>query len=134
VRGVLPGMAFKQLRHRVQQEREEQAIRLGEIQPSLKGASGSLPLSERVPGARDIGLCGLPQPHEGMQAERAQLRIMGGPTSRYVTAAPGWARLRPDPSTDSTGRTLSVTGLSASSLGSSPARGGTPASIAPATA
>jgi hypothetical protein len=52
VRGALPGMAFKQLRHRVQQEREEQAIRLAEIEPSLEGASGRLLLTERVPGAR----------------------------------------------------------------------------------
>src|SRR5580704_12062764 len=52
VRGALPGMAFKQLRHRVQQEREEEAIRLGEMEPSLEGSSGGLPLTERVPGAR----------------------------------------------------------------------------------
>jgi hypothetical protein len=36
VRCALPGMAFEQLRQRVQLEREEQAIRLGEIEPSLK--------------------------------------------------------------------------------------------------
>jgi hypothetical protein len=52
VRGALPGMAFKQLRYRVQQEREEQAIRLGEVEPAFEGASGGLPLTERVPGAR----------------------------------------------------------------------------------
>jgi hypothetical protein len=51
MRGVLPGLAFEQLRHRVQQEREEQAIRLGEIESSLEGASGRLPVTERVPGA-----------------------------------------------------------------------------------
>ena len=45
MRGALQGMAFKQLRHPVQQEREEQAIRLGEIEPSLEGASGRLPLT-----------------------------------------------------------------------------------------
>ncbi len=52
MRGALPGVAFKQLRRREQQEREEQAIRLGEIEPSLEGTSGCLPLTERVPGAR----------------------------------------------------------------------------------
>ena len=52
MRGALPGLAFEQLRHRVQQEREEEAIMLGEIEPSLEGASGRLPLTERVPGAR----------------------------------------------------------------------------------
>ena len=133
MRGALPGVAFKQPRHRVQQEREEQAIRLGEIEPSLESVSGSLLLTERVPGARlqqesrdlphlmgsrgravedgrerggrrsrvvlgepqrrdsgadtwpfafgfgclgqgGIGLCGLPQPHESVQEERAHLR------------------------------------------------------------
>lgn len=49
---ALPRVAFKQLRHRIQQEREEQASRLGKIEPSLEGASGGLPLTERVPGAR----------------------------------------------------------------------------------
>jgi len=52
MRGALPGMAFKQLRHRVQQEREEQAIRLGQIEPSLEGMSGSLPLTESGAGRR----------------------------------------------------------------------------------
>ncbi len=52
MRGVLPGVTFQQLRHRVQQEREQQAVRLGEIERSLEGVSGSLPLTERVPGAR----------------------------------------------------------------------------------
>src|SRR6476646_11198088 len=50
--GALPGVALKQLRHWVQQEREEQAIGLGEIERSLEGVSGRLPLAERVPGAR----------------------------------------------------------------------------------
>ena len=52
MRGALPRVAFKQLRHRIQQEREEQASRLGRIEPSLGGASGGLPLTEGVPGAR----------------------------------------------------------------------------------
>jgi hypothetical protein len=58
MRGALPGMAFKQLRHRVQQEREEQAIRLGEIEPSFEGTSGRLPLTERGPGGRLQQECG----------------------------------------------------------------------------
>jgi hypothetical protein len=52
VGGALPGVAFKQLRYWVQQERQEQPIRLGEIEPSLEGASGRLPLTERVLSAR----------------------------------------------------------------------------------
>jgi hypothetical protein len=126
-------MAFEQLGHRVQQEGEEQAMRLGEIEPPLEGAPGGLPFPERFPSARlqqesrdqphlmrtagravedgrervgrrprvvlgepqrchsrahtwpfalilgrlgqgSIGLCGLSQPHEGVQEERAQLR------------------------------------------------------------
>lgn len=41
--------------------------------------------------------------------------------SRYVTAASGRAGCGPDPSTDNTGRTASVTGLSATSTTSSSA-------------
>jgi hypothetical protein len=59
VRRPPAGMAFEQLRQRVQLEREEQAIRLGEIEPSLEGVSGRLPLAERGPGAR------LKQPSRG---------------------------------------------------------------------
>ena len=52
MRSALPRVAFKQLGHRIRQEREEQASRLGKIEPSLEGASGGLPLTEGVPGAR----------------------------------------------------------------------------------
>ena len=52
MRGALAGMAFKQVRQGVQQEREEQAVRLGEVECSLEGMSGSLPLAERVSGTR----------------------------------------------------------------------------------
>jgi hypothetical protein len=52
VRGALPGMVLKQVRKRVQEEREEQAVRLGKIEPSLNGASGGLMLIESFPSAR----------------------------------------------------------------------------------
>ena len=88
MRGALPGMAFKQLRHRVQQEREEQAIRLGEIEPSLERASGSLPLTERVPGAR-LQQERRDQPHLMGSRSRAveDGRERGGRRSRVLAVA-----------------------------------------------
>jgi hypothetical protein len=69
-----------------------------------------------------------------LRVRPAAASVMFPPVSGscYVTAGPGWARSRRAPSADSTGRAAAVTGLSASSSGSSPARGGTPASIASA--
>ena len=89
MRGALPGMVFKQLRQRVQQEREEQAIGLGEVEPSLEGASGSFPLTERVPGAR-LQQESRDQPHlmgsRGRAVEDGRER--GGRRSRVVLGEP----------------------------------------------
>ena len=89
MRGALPDMAVKQLRRRVQQEREEQAIRLGEIEPSLEGTSGRLPLTERVPGAR-LQQESRDQPHLMGSRGRAveDRRQRGGRRSRVVLGEP----------------------------------------------
>jgi hypothetical protein len=100
MRGALPGVALKQLRRRVQQEREEQAIRLGEIEPSLEGTSGRLPLTERVPGAR-LQQESRDQPHLMRSRGRAveDGRERGGRRSRVVLSEPqrrhGGADTRP---------------------------------------
>ncbi len=85
MRGALPGLAFKQLRHRVQQEREEQAIGLGEIE----GASGRLPLTERIPGAR-LQQESRDQPYLMRSRGRAveDGRERGGRRSRVVLGEP----------------------------------------------
>jgi hypothetical protein len=89
VGGALPGVAFKQLRYWVQQERQEQPIRLGEIEPPLEGASGRLPLTERVPGAR-LQQKSRDQPH--LLRSRSQTvedgRERGGRRSRVVLGEP----------------------------------------------
>ena len=57
MRGALPGVAFKQLRHRVQQEREEQAIGLGEIEPSLESNVRQPPAHRaRIPGPTSVSM------------------------------------------------------------------------------
>jgi hypothetical protein len=78
-------MAFEQLRQRVQLERKEQAIGLGQIEPALEGASGRLPLAECVPGAR-LDQKGRYQPRlmgwrglvaeEGRERGRRRLRVV----------------------------------------------------------
>jgi hypothetical protein len=48
----MPDVAVKETRHRVQQERPHQAIRLGEVQRSLKSMVRGVRFPERVPGRR----------------------------------------------------------------------------------
>jgi hypothetical protein len=52
VRGALPGVALEQLRRRVDEERQEHAVELGEIEGALEGAPGGGRVAERVAGDR----------------------------------------------------------------------------------
>ena len=52
VRGAVPGLALEQRRAGVQQERQERAVGLGEIERALQGAVGGAGVAERVPGDR----------------------------------------------------------------------------------
>ena len=61
MRGALPGVALEQPRRRVQQEREDRAVGLGEIEGALQGAPGGGLVAERVAGDR-LQQEGLPPP------------------------------------------------------------------------
>jgi hypothetical protein len=89
VRGALPGMAFQQLGRRVQQEREEQPVGLGEVERSLEGASGRLSLTARVLSAR-LQQEGRDQPSLMGSSSRPveQGRERGGRRSRVVLGEP----------------------------------------------
>ena len=50
--GVLPGLTLEQPRRRVDEEREQHAVRLGGIERALKGASGGVLVAEGVPRDR----------------------------------------------------------------------------------
>ena len=52
VRGAQPAVALEQARGAVEQEREEQALGLGEIEGTLEGAPGGARVAERVAGDR----------------------------------------------------------------------------------
>jgi hypothetical protein len=88
VRGALPGMAFKQLRYRVEQEREQQVSWLGEIESALESAFGRLPLTERGTGAR-LKQEGRDQPHlTGWAWAVEDRRERGGRRPRVVLREP----------------------------------------------
>src|SRR6516162_11569528 len=52
VRGALPGLPLEQLRRRVDEERQEHAVELGEIEGALESAPGGGRVAERVAGDR----------------------------------------------------------------------------------
>ena len=52
VRGALPGMSLEQLRRGVDQELNERAVGLGDIERPLKGPAGGAGVAERVLGDR----------------------------------------------------------------------------------
>jgi hypothetical protein len=52
VRGAVPGLALEQLRRRMEEERHEQAVGLGEIQSQLKIALGGGRVAEHAPRDR----------------------------------------------------------------------------------
>jgi hypothetical protein len=81
-------MAFKQLRYRVEQEREQQVSWLGEIESALESAFGRLPLTERGTGAR-LKQEGRDQPHlTGWARAVEDRRERGGRRPRVVLREP----------------------------------------------
>ena len=88
VRGALPGLALEQVRCRVQQEPQQRAVGLGQIQRALQGAPGGGRVAERVPGDR-------------LQQERLEPARTAGSRGR---SRPGPARARRSPRAGRAGR------------------------------
>jgi hypothetical protein len=66
MRGPGPALALEQLRRRVDQKREDQPFRAGEIEGALKRAAGGPRVAERVPGDR-LEQAGVNRPQAGVR-------------------------------------------------------------------
>jgi hypothetical protein len=52
VGGTVPGVALEQAWRRVQQEGQQQTVRLGQVQRALQSTVGGTGVAERIPGNR----------------------------------------------------------------------------------
>ncbi len=50
--GAVPGVALEQARRRLEEERQQHAVGLGQIERALQGALGGAGVAKRVPGDR----------------------------------------------------------------------------------
>ena len=85
----VPGVALEQARRGVQQERQQHAVGLGDIERALQGALGGAGITERVPGDRlQQESLNLPGPRDHRSGAFQDRRERDGRRSRVALGEP----------------------------------------------